>query len=439
MDDTFLLSRIQFGLNISFHILFPAITIALGWFLLFFKLRYGRTKDRKWLDLYFFWTKVFALSFSIGVVSGVTMPFQFGTNWPGFMDTVGNIAGPLLAYEVLVAFFLEATFLAIMLFAFNKVPVWFHNLATLLVAVGTTLSAFTILTLDSWMVFPRGFEMREGIAYATSWYDIIINSSNIYRFVHMSLTSGLTVSFMIAGISAYRWLRKDRTPAVLSGLRVGVYMSALMIVLQFWVGDRHGEDTARYQPQTMAAMEAVWDTGKGVPFVVFGIPDAETRTNKYEIAIPKLASLLITRDPDGEVRGINDFPEHPPVMPVFYAFRVMIGIGTLMLAVALPCAFFLKRRGDITPFWARVLLVMTFSGWIACLSGWYVTEIGRQPYLVQGVLKTADAVTKLGTGMVWTTFLMYLAAYVIVLPSFIFTLFYLARKEAKPQTTPEAN
>lgn len=241
--DTLLLSRIQFAANISFHILFPTITIALGWVLLFFKLRFNRTADRKWMELYLFWVKVFALSFALGVVSGITMSFQFGTNWPGFMEVVGNVAGPLLAYEVLTAFFLEAVFLGIMLFGASRVPRWLHTLATFLVAFGTTMSAFWILVLNSWMHTPAGYELRDGIVYAADWWAIIFNPSMPYRLAHMLLASGLTVAFLIAGLSAWRWLRHDRTPAVATGLRFGLTLGALLIPVQIFAGDMHGLNT----------------------------------------------------------------------------------------------------------------------------------------------------------------------------------------------------
>ena len=241
--DPFLLSRIQFAANISFHILFPAITIALGWFLLFFKLRFNATKDEKWMKAYFFFTKVFALSFAMGIVSGVTMSFQFGTNWPGFMETVGNIAGPLLAYEVLTAFFLEATFLGIMLFGYRRVPGWLHTLATVLVAAGTTFSAFWILVLNSWMQTPVGFEMIDGQAHPTDWMAILFNPSMPYRLVHMLLASGLTTSFLIAGLAAYRLLKQGKSPEMLAALRTSVTVAAILIPAQIYAGDLHGLNT----------------------------------------------------------------------------------------------------------------------------------------------------------------------------------------------------
>ncbi|MEY4984956.1 MAG: hypothetical protein RIR62_3222 [Pseudomonadota bacterium] len=436
--DTLLLSRIQFAANISFHILFPTITIALGWVLLFFKLRFNRTREQKWMDLYMFWVKVFALSFAMGVVSGITMSFQFGTNWPGFMETVGNVAGPLLAYEVLTAFFLEAVFLGIMLFGASRVPGWLHTTATTLVAFGTTMSAFWILVLNSWMHTPAGFELRDGIVYATDWWAIIFNPSMPYRLAHMLLASGLTVAFLIAGLSAFRWLRGDRIPAVATGLRVGVGMGAVLIPLQILAGDLHGLNTLEHQPQKVAAMEGNWETGPNVPLVLFALPDEAARTNHFEIGIPSGASLILKHDPAGVVPGLNDFVAedgtvlHPPVAPVFWGFRVMVGIGMLMLVMSWAGAWLLWKRGmDGMPRPYLIgLTAMTFSGWVATLAGWYVTEIGRQPWLVQGVLTTADAVGPIASGMVLTTLLAYLAVYAALLVAYVGVIFHLAKKGA---------
>jgi len=437
--DPALLARIQFAANITFHILFPSITIALAWILLFFKLRFNTTKDYKWMEAYFFWTKVFALCFAMGVVSGITMSFQFGTNWPGFMETVGNIAGPLLAYEVLTAFFLEATFLGIMLFGFSRVPSWMHNLATFLVALGTTASAFWILVLNSWMQTPVGFEMRDGVAHATDWFQIIFNPSFSYRFVHMLIASGLTAAFLVAGLSAYRWLRHDRVPAVMAALKTGVLTAAVLIPLQIFVGDLHGLNTLEHQPQKVAAMEGLWETQRGAPFVLFGLPNKETRKNDFAIEIPKLASLILTHEWDGELKGLNEFEgNHPPVAPVFWAFRIMVGVGILMLAVSWLAAFILWRRKDITTSLSYILIAMTFSGWVATVSGWYVTEIGRQPWLVTGVLKTVDAVADIPAPMIGISLSMYLIIYAVLMTAFITTLFYMARKASHTKKETDA-
>ena len=429
MLDTLLLSRIQFAANISFHILFPTITIALGWLLVYFKIRFDLSQHPVWMRAYRFWVKVFALTFALGVVSGITMSFQFGTNWPGFMETVGNIAGPLLAYEILTAFFLEATMLGIMLFGFNKVPRWLHTLATLLVALGTTLSAFWILVLNSWMQTPAGFEMRDGVAHATDWLAIIFNPSFPYRFTHMLLASALTVCFLVAGISAYRLYRGDNKKAPRLTLKTALFTAAVLAPTQAFVGDLHGLNTLEHQPQKIAAMEGIWHTEQGAPLVLFAIPDAETQTNRFALEIPKLASLILTHDLNGELKGINEFPgAHPPVAPVFYSFRVMVGIGVLMLAVAWWCSLRLYRKGELSPLQYKVLIGMSFSGWLATLAGWYVTEIGRQPYLVYGVLKTSDAVTTVATEQVALTLIMYLALYVVLLLAYVKTLFWLAKR-----------
>lgn len=429
MLDTLLLSRIQFAANISFHILFPTITIALGWLLVYFKIRFDLSQHPVWMRAYRFWVKVFALTFALGVVSGITMSFQFGTNWPGFMETVGNIAGPLLAYEILTAFFLEATMLGIMLFGFNKVPRWLHTLATLLVALGTTLSAFWILVLNSWMQTPTGFEMRDGVAHATDWLAIIFNPSFPYRFTHMLLASALTVCFLVAGISAYRLYRGDNKKAPRLTLKTALFTAAVLAPTQAFVGDLHGLNTLEHQPQKIAAMEGIWHTEQGAPLVLFAIPDADTQTNRFALEIPKLASLILTHDLNGELKGINEFPgAHPPVAPVFYSFRIMVGIGILMLAVAWWCSLRLYRKGELSPLQYKVLIGMSFSGWLATLAGWYVTEIGRQPYLVYGVLKTSDAVTTVASEQVALTLIMYLALYVVLLLAYVKTLFWLAKR-----------
>jgi cytochrome d ubiquinol oxidase subunit I len=441
--DALLLSRIQFGANISFHILFPTITIALGWVLLFFRLRFNRTGDEAWMQAYRFWVKVFALSFAMGVVSGITMSFQFGTNWPGFMETVGNIAGPLLAYEVLTAFFLEAVFLGIMLFGMSRVPGWLHTLSTFLVAFGTTMSAFWILVLNSWMHTPAGFEMRDGVAHATDWMAIIFNPSMPYRLVHMLLASGLTVAFLITGLSAFRWLVGDRSAGVRRTLRTGLVMGALLIPVQILAGDMHGLNTLEHQPAKVAAMEGNWETRGNVPLLLFAVPDEEARENRFEIAIPNGASLILKHKSEGVVPGLNDFVAedgsvtHPPVAPVFYSFRIMVGTGMAMLLLSWLAVGLMWRRGGVEGLPKPLLLAlvpMAFSGWVATLAGWYTTEIGRQPWLVQGVLSTKQAVADVPAPFVATSLVAYLSVYAVLLVAYIGVLFYLARKAAKGQS-----
>ncbi|TAA46021.1 MULTISPECIES: cytochrome ubiquinol oxidase subunit I [Corallincola] len=441
MIETLMLSRIQFAANISFHILFPSITIALCWLLMYFKIRFDFSQDPVWMRAYRFWVKVFALSFALGVVSGITMSFQFGTNWPGFMEKVGNIAGPLLGYEVLTAFFLEATFLGIMLFGINRVPPWLHTTATALVALGTTMSAFWIIALNSWMQTPVGFEMRDGVAHAVDWWAIIFNPSFPYRLVHVLLASGLTASFLMAGISAYRILKGDDKRGPRLTLKTSLIFAAILAPTQALVGDFHGLNTLEHQPQKIAAMEGVWHTEKGAPLLLFAIPDEENRTNHFEIGIPKMASFILTHDLEGEIKGLNEFPgEHPPVAPVFYSFRIMVGVGMLMIAAAWLGVWQLARKKELSPWLLKGLVLMTFAGWVATLAGWYVTEIGRQPYLVSGVLTTAEAVTTVPPSKVWFSFTLYMITYVVLLVAYIRTLFLMARRAVEiEEITPEEN
>ena len=390
------------------------------------------------MDAYQFWVKIFALTFALGVVSGITMSFQFGTNWPGFMNTVGNVAGPLLAYEVLTAFFLEATFLGIMLFGRGRVSESVHTLATWLVALGTTASAFWILALNSWMHTPAGFEMINGQAHVTSWLEVIFNPSFPYRMTHMLIASGLTGSFLLAGISAYRWLKNDRANDVMAALRTGVMVAAVLIPVQIVVGDLHGLNTLKYQPAKLAAMEGIWETQRGVPAVLFAIPDKTTQSNHYEIAIPKLASFYLTHDWDGEVKGIKEFgDQHPPVGPVFWAFRIMVGMGLLMLAVSWFASYELRFKKALSKRTAMILVAMTFAGWVALVSGWYVTEIGRQPWLVHGVLTTAQAASQVPAGNIALSLAMYLTLYADLLCAYVSVVFYLAKKAVNGD--PETN
>lgn len=440
-DTSFMLSRIQFAANISFHILFPTINIALCWILLFFKVRYNQTQDESWLRVYRFWVRIFALTFAIGVVSGITMSFQFGTNWPGYMETVGNIAGPLLGYEVLTAFFLEASFLSIMLFGMDRVSNRVHTLATVLVSFGTTLSAFWILSLDSWMQTPAGFEMIDGVAHVTSWIEVIFNPSMPYRLMHMLLASGLTSAFLIAGISAYRLLKGDNKKSVKQALNFAVVLAALLIPLQIFVGDLHGLNTFKHQPAKVAAMEGVWETDSGVPLLLFALPNEEKRENSFEVKVPNVASLILTHDVNGEIQGLNDFiGEHPPVAPVFFSFRIMIGIGILMLLFSWFASYQFVVKKQYPTWLLKTGIAMTFSGWLATLAGWYVTEIGRQPYLVSGILRTKDAVTTTPPEDIALSLTLYAVIYGFLLIAYIRTLFVMAnRAVALEQATPTVN
>jgi cytochrome d ubiquinol oxidase subunit I len=429
MDEALLLARAQFGLNISFHILFPTITIGLAWLLFFFRLRYERTQDQAWLRTYKLWVKVFALSFAMGVVSGVVMSFQFGTNWPGYMNKVGNIAGPLLAYEILTAFFLEATFLGIMLFGMNRVPGWLHVVSSLVVAIGTTISAFWILALNSWMQTPVGHVIDNGVLIAGSWLEVIFNPSFPYRLTHMLLASGITASFLVAGLSAWRLLKAADDPGARKTLGFAVRLAAVLVPIQIVVGDLHGLNTLEHQPAKIAAVEALWKTERGASLTLVGIPNEETRRTDYAIEVPKALSLILKHDLDAQVRGLEEFaPDHPPVAPVFFAFRIMVGMGMLMLLVSWFSTFVLYKERPLKRALLWVLAGMTFSGWVATLAGWYVTEIGRQPWLVTGILRTQDAVGEASGAQLGASLTAYVLTYSALLLSYMIVLTHLAGK-----------
>ncbi len=431
MDDALFLARAQFGLNIGFHIMFPALTIALAWFLLGFRLVYQRTRDAAWLATYKLWVKIFALTFAMGVVTGVVMSFQFGTNWPRYMTTVGAIAGPLLSYEVLTAFFLEATFLGVMLFGMNRVPDWMHIVSTVLVAVGTTVSAFWILALNSWMHTPAGHVMDGTQVIAADWIKVIFNPSFPYRLTHMLLASGLTGSFVVAGLSAWRLLKDAADQNAARTLRAGVVTAALLIPVQIFVGDQHGLNTLEHQPQKIAAMEALWHTERGAPLVLFAIPNEEQRRNDYAIELPYGASLILAHSPKAEIKGLDAFePDRPPVAPLFWCFRIMVGVGLLMLATSWTAAW-ITRRGRAAPRWLLwTLAAFTFSGWIATLSGWIVTEVGRQPWLVQGLLRTKDAVGEITGAQLGASLTGYILTYAAMFTAYIVVLTHMAAKGA---------
>jgi cytochrome d ubiquinol oxidase subunit I len=427
MDEALILARVQFGLNIGFHILFPAITIGLSWLLVYFRVRYQRTKDAAWLATYKLWVKVFALSFAMGVVSGVTMSFQFGTNWPGFMNAVGNVAGPLLAYEVLTAFFLEATFLGVMLFGMSKVSGPVHVLSAVVVAAGTTLSAFWILALNSWMQTPVGHVEVNGEIIAGSWLEVIFNPSFPYRFTHMLLASGITAAFLVAGLSAWRLLKAPEDPAARKTLRFGAHLAAVLVPIQIVVGDLHGLNTLEHQPAKVAAMEALWHTERGAALTLIGFPDEERERNDFAITIPKGLSLILTHSLDGEVKGLAEFGDDvPPVAPVFWSFRIMVGVGVLMLLLSWWGSW--KLRTAAPPYLLWAFAGFTFSGWVATLAGWLVTEIGRQPWLVSGILYTADAAGEATGGQVGMSLVAYVFTYTALIVSYVVVLTHLAGK-----------
>ncbi|HEY8250743.1 MAG TPA: cytochrome ubiquinol oxidase subunit I [Burkholderiales bacterium] len=430
MEEALLLARVQFGLNIAFHILFPTITIGLAWILVVFRLRYERTRDPAWLGAYKLWVKVFALTFAMGVVSGITMSFQFGTNWPGYMNKVGNVAGPLLAYEVLTAFFLEATFLGVMLFGMNRVSGRVHAASAVVVAFGTTVSAFWILALNSWMQTPTGHVVQDGVLIAGSWLAVIFNPSFPYRFAHMLLASAITAAFVVAGLSAWRLLRAANDASARKTLRFAVRLAALLVPLQIVVGDLHGLNTLEHQPAKIAAVEALWKTEKGAALTLFAVINEEKKRNDYAVEIPKALSLILKHDLDGVVRGLEEFgKDHPPVAPVFWSFRVMVGVGVLMLVLSWVGVFVLRKS---TPRWLLwSFAAFTFSGWIATLAGWIVTEIGRQPWLVTGILRTADAVGQASGAQLGASLTGYVLTYAALLISYMVVLTHLAGKGAQ--------
>jgi cytochrome d ubiquinol oxidase subunit I len=436
--DTLVLSRLQFAANISFHILFPTINIALCWFLLYFRVRGANAKSdsekREWEEAYYLWTKIFALTFALGVVTGITMSFQFGTNWPGFMQRAGNIAGPLLGYEVLTAFFLEATFLGIMLFGRTRVSSGMHLFATLMVALGTTLSAFWILSLNSWMQTPTGYTIVDGKFHADSWMAVIFNPSFPYRLVHKLLASTLTASFLIAGLSAFQLLRGAANGGTRRALRAGVIAAAVVIPLQMVAGDQHGLNTLEHQPAKIAAIEGIWHTEKGAALTLIGWPNEKEQRTDFAVQVPKLGSLILGHDVDAQIKGLDAFPNaHPPVAPVFWSFRVMVGMAFLMLLVSWWCGWTLwRKRGELSTLQLRVLSGMTFAGWVATIAGWWVTEIGRQPFLVYGLLRTADLVGDHATGTVLSTLVAYLLLYAFLLASYVLVLAHMTSHPAQP-------
>jgi cytochrome d ubiquinol oxidase subunit I len=434
MEEALLLARAQFGLNIGFHILFPTITIGLAWLIAWFRLRYERTKDPAWLDTYRLWLKVFALTFAMGVVTGIVMSFQFGTNWPGFMNSVGNVAGPLLAYEVLTAFFLEATFLGVLLFGMNRVSGRMHVVSAFIVAFGTTVSAFWILALNSWMQTPTGhITLNGGVIIAGDWWRVIFNPSFPYRLVHMLLASGITAAFLVAGLSAWRLLRARNDAAALKTLRLGAHLAAVLVPLQVVVGDLHGQNTYEHQPQKIAAVEALWQTEKGATLTLFAIPDESQKKTLYAIEIPKALSLILKHDANAEIKGLNEFKDRPPVPPLFFSFRIMVGVGVLMLALSWFGTWSMRKDRQPSLYLLWAFAAFSFSGWIATLAGWMVTEIGRQPWLVTGILRTQDATGIATGGQLGASLTAYVLTYAAMLLAYMVVITHLAGKgETKP-------
>lgn len=412
------LARIQFAFTVSFHIIFPAFTIGLASWLAVLEWRWLKTGNPIFAEVYRLWVKIFAVTFGMGVVSGVVLSFQFGTNWSVFADKGGNVLGPLLGYEVLTAFFLEASFLGVMLFGWNRVSPRMHFASTVIVALGTLVSAFWILSANSWMQTPQGFRIgADGLLYPTDWLEVIFNPSFPYRFAHMVTAAYLTTAFVVAGIGAYYlWRRRHVLHArVMFGM--AMIMAVFVAPLQLVLGDLHGLNTLEHQPVKVAAMEGLWDTQKGAPLVLFGWPDQEAETTKHSLEIPKLSSLILTHDLEGEVKGLKEWPpdERPPVAWVFWSFRIMVGIGMLMIATGLiALVLFFKKRLFDTAWFQYWCMALTPAGFIAVLAGWFVTETGRQPYIVYGLLKTADAISPVSAGPIAISLLAFIVVYVLV-------------------------
>lgn len=411
--DALLLARIQFAFTVSFHIIFPAFTIGLSAFIATLLVLWRRTGQEHFHRLARFWTKIFAVSFAMGVVSGIPMSYQFGTNWSRFSEVVGNVIGPLIGYEVLTAFFLEATFLGIMLFGWKRVPPWLHVTSAILVAFGTALSGFWILSANSWMHTPAGHEVRDGIAYPVDWLQIVFNPSFPYRFTHMMNAAYLTTSLVVLAVGARYLLARVYETEGRTMMRMGVGMLAVLAPLQLVLGDLHGLNTLHHQPVKVAAMEGHWEDTGPASLVLFAIPDERSETNRAEIAIPYLGALILTHDWDGRYPGLKDFPveERPPVAPVFYAFRIMVGIGLVLIFLGLAGAY-LWWRGRLfaTPWYLRATGHAWPLGFIAILAGWVTTEQGRQPYVAYGILRTSEALSPVSGYVVATS----LAAFVLV-------------------------
>ncbi len=436
--DPLILSRLQFAFVVSFHILFPAFTIGIASYLAMLEALWLKTGRSEFRDLYGFWVKIFAVSFGMGVVSGIVMSFQFGTNWSRFSAATANVIGPLMSYEVLTAFFLEAGFLGIMLFGRERVGRGLHFFATVMVAIGTLVSTFWILAANSWMHTPAGYELRDGVFYAGNWFEIIFNPSFPYRLVHMVLAAYLTTAFVVAGIAAWYLRRNVAIPHARTMFAMAMGFITIVAPLQIIAGDLHGLNVREHQPAKLAAIEAHWDSKKvPVPFVLFALPDAEGEENRHEIAIPWAGSLILTHELNGAVQGLKDFPpeDRPPVAIVFWSFRIMLAAGFLMLFIG-ACGIWLYRRGELytTSWFLRLCTLTTPIGFIAVISGWVTAEVGRQPYVVYGLMRTADALSPVTGGSVAASFAGFMMVYLIVFGAGIYYLLKLVRRGPVAQT-----
>lgn len=429
--DPLILSRIQFAFTVSFHIIFPVFTIGLSAFIATLLVLWNYTKREHYLHLARFWTKIFAVSFAMGVVSGIVLSYQFGTNWSKFSVVVGNVIGPTIGYEVLTAFFLEASFLGVLLFGWNKVPRWLHLTSAILVAVGTATSGFWILSANSWMHTPAGHEVIDGIAYPKDWWAIIFNPSFPYRFLHMMTAAYLTTSLVVLAVGAKYLLANSFEKEAKTMMTMGLGMLVLLGPLQLFLGDIHGLNTAKYQPAKVAAMEGHWDGSKPAELVLFAWPDTEKEINRFQIGIPKLGSLIIRHDPNGLFPGLLDFPksERPPVVSVFFAFRLMVAIGFFIIFLGFVGGY-LWLRGTLNrhQLFLKTLGYSWPLGFIAILSGWVVTESGRQPWIAQGILRTSDALSPVDGMSVAISLALFLLVYSTVFSMGIYYIRKLIQK-----------
>ncbi|MGM8931074.1 cytochrome ubiquinol oxidase subunit I [Salinicola sp. MH3R3-1] len=426
--DPLILSRIQFAFVVAFHAIFPVFTIGLASYVALLQGLFVATRNPLWERLSIFWTKAFAVVFGMGVVSGIVMAFQFGTNWSNFSQAASNFIGPLLSYEVVTAFFLEAGFLGVLLFGRHKVPAGLHLFAAIMVAVGTFISAFWILASNSWLHTPDGIEFRDGHVFVTSWIDAIFNPSFPYRFAHMALASFLTGGFVVCGVSAWYLVRGREVEANRKALSMTMWLLLVAAPLQAFVGDEHGLNTLEHQPTKIAAIEGNWETQSGAPLLLFAIPDRGIQGNHFEIGIPKVASLILTHDPAGTIPGLRDTPvdEQPPVWITFFSFRIMVGLGLLMIAFAIA-GLLLRPRGRLytSRLYLRGLQFMTVAPFIAVIAGWFVTETGRAPWIIYGHMTQAQGLTpSLTGGMALFTLLGYMAVYAVI---FVAGIYYLTR------------
>ncbi|MCB2069125.1 MAG: cytochrome ubiquinol oxidase subunit I [Ottowia sp.] len=427
------LARTQFAFTVSFHILFPAITIGLAAYLVVLEAQWLRTAQTVYRDLYHFWSKVFALNFGMGVVSGLVMSYQFGTNWSFFSEFAGSVTGPLLAYEVLTAFFLEAGFLGVMLFGWNRVGPGLHFLATTMVSIGTLISTTWILASNSWMQTPQGHEIVDGRLIPVDWLAVIFNPSFPYRLVHMSLAAFLATALFVAASAAWHLLRGRSTPAIRKMMSMAMWMVLVVAPLQVVVGDFHGLNTLEHQPAKLAAMEGHWENheGEGVPLILFGWPDMAREETRFALEIPRLGSLILTHSWDGQFPGLKEFPpeDRPNSTIVFWSFRVMVGLGMLMLLLG-AWSLWLRRTGSLfeSRAFLRFALLMGPAGLVAIIAGWFTTEIGRQPWVVYGLQRTADAASPHGAMPLAISLALFIVIYCAVFGAGIAYMLRLVRK-----------